>query len=94
VIHSISEFEAGWGDESGSTLKLMRVLTDLSLSTAVAPGFRTLGRLAWHITLTPREMLGRTGLSVEGPDPEARHPLPRGRSPPPTKGRRRASSRR
>ena len=41
---------------------------------AVKEDFRTLGRVAWHIVTTITEMMPRTGLKVEGPDPEA--PVP------------------
>ena len=60
--------------ESASTLKELGALTDASLAQAVTPDHRTLGRIAWHLTGTPREMLERTGLHVDGPADNA--PVP------------------
>ncbi len=74
MFTSLAHFEANWRYESESTLKLLRALTDASLSQAVAPGRRTLGRVAWHITQTIPEMLGQAGLKVDGPGPDA--PVP------------------
>lgn len=76
MYRRIADFENVWAYETESTLKLLRVLTDESLSQAVGPQGRTLGRLAWHIAITPREMLARTGLTPEGPDEHA--PVPFG----------------
>jgi uncharacterized damage-inducible protein DinB len=67
MLTTIEHFKNSWGYESASTLKLMNELTDKSLSQQVGDGYRTLGRLAWHIVLTIPEMANRTGLHVEGP---------------------------
>ena len=53
---------------------LVAALTDPSLTQAVTPVGRTLGRLAWHITTTIPEMMGRTGLQLSGPAHDA--PVP------------------
>jgi uncharacterized damage-inducible protein DinB len=74
MYRTIADFEKSWAHESAATLKLLRTLTDSSLAQPVAPGARTLGRLAWHVTLTLGEMMGRTGLAVEGPEEDA--PVP------------------
>lgn len=50
--------------EFHSTQKLIDGLTDASLSTEVAKGYRTLGRIAWHIVTTIPEMMGKAGLAV------------------------------
>lgn len=49
------------------TSKILNHLTDASLAQAVAPGRRTIGRLAWHIILTLVEMPGEAGIKVNGP---------------------------
>jgi len=67
MFSRIEDFVSAWNHESQSTLKLMRACTDASLSQPVGPGGRTLGRLAWHITVTLPEMLGHAGLPVTGP---------------------------
>jgi uncharacterized damage-inducible protein DinB len=67
MIRTINDFELFWSREIESTQKLFKHMTDRSLSTAVDPEGRTLGRLAWHITLTIPEMMSRTGLQLVGP---------------------------
>lgn len=74
MIASIAEFEKLWTQESNSTRKIFAELDDRSLSQSVAPEFRTLGRLAWHITTSVGEMMNRTGLAVSGPAEDA--PVP------------------
>jgi len=63
---SIKEFEADFGQESGSTQKIMNELTDASLAQSVNKDHRTLGRMAWHIVATYPEMMGATGLKIAG----------------------------
>jgi len=74
MIHTIAEFEQIWAPEMESTQKVLKHLTNASLSRSAGPEDRTLGRLAWHIVLSIVEMMGRTGLSVTGPDEHA--PVP------------------
>jgi uncharacterized damage-inducible protein DinB len=68
MINTIKEFETLWTEEIDRTQKVLDQLTDQSLAQAIEPGGRTLGRLAWHITLTVPEMMSRTGLafSIKG----------------------------
>jgi uncharacterized damage-inducible protein DinB len=74
VFTKLSHFERAWEFESEGTLKLLRALTDASLSQAIAPQERTLGRIAWHITTSLPEMMARTGVKLAGPAEHA--PLP------------------
>jgi uncharacterized damage-inducible protein DinB len=74
VITSIAEFEGIWTRESDATRKVFAELTDRSLGQAVSKDHRTLGRLAWHLTLSVPEMMNRTGLKVTGPAEDA--PVP------------------
>lgn len=62
MVKTVEEFLINWGQESGSTQKILDTLTDASLGQEVSPKDRTLGRIAWHITTTLDEMLSRTGL--------------------------------
>jgi uncharacterized damage-inducible protein DinB len=71
---SVEEFLKDWAYESEATLKVLSVLTDESLEQRITPEGRSLGRLAWHIVLTPSEMLWRAGLAVEGPTQSAAQP--------------------
>lgn len=74
MFKSIEHFVTEWKRESAQTEKVLAALTDESLSQEVAPGHRTLGRLAWHIVHTIPEMMTLAGLSFsapgEGPPPE------------------------
>jgi len=74
MFRRIADFEKSWGHDSEATLKVLRALTDASLGQSVAPGGRTLGRLAWHITCTLGEMPGHVGLKVDSPVHESDPP--------------------
>lgn len=71
MFRKIDDFVAEWEDERKGTLQILRSLTDESLAQAIVPGGRTLGFLAWHLTAAIPEMLGRTGLQLEGPEQSA-----------------------
>jgi uncharacterized damage-inducible protein DinB len=74
MYRSIQDFLDDWREESASTLKIFKALTDESLNQRVTPQGRSLGRLAWHLVGTLNEMMNRTGLQVEGPDEHAPQP--------------------
>ena len=74
MFRSIADFRETWGYEADATLKTFRALTDASLAQAVKPGGRTLGRLAWHITMSLREMMDEAKLPIEGPRGEDPQP--------------------
>ena len=67
MIRTIDDFATLWMQEAESTSRILNALTDASLSQAVTADHRTLGRLGWHLAITPKEMMERTGLHVEGP---------------------------
>lgn len=73
MFRSIDDFASTWTQESEGTLKVLRNLTDESLAQRVAPGGRTLGILAWHLTCTLAEMGEHAGLAIGGPT-EKTHP--------------------
>jgi uncharacterized damage-inducible protein DinB len=61
----VMDFVEDWKEESERTRGVLRALTDASLSQTVGGvDDRTLGRIAWHITVTLPEMLGKTGLRL------------------------------
>jgi uncharacterized damage-inducible protein DinB len=74
MFRRVEDFLRAWERERESTLALLRVLDDASLGPAGGGEVRTLGRLAWHITTTLPEMLGRTGLAIAGTAADA--PVP------------------
>jgi uncharacterized damage-inducible protein DinB len=67
MFRRIEDFVAEWRTERDSTLKLLHNLTDESLPQQVVAGGRTLGFLAWHITVTLSEMPVKAGLAPAGP---------------------------
>jgi uncharacterized damage-inducible protein DinB len=74
MFTNIEEFTSCWTQEAESTRKIFAQLTDDSLGQPVEAGGRTLGRMAWHITLTVPEMMSHTGLVVGNLTTDA--PLP------------------
>ena len=74
MVHSLREFLEHWEVESTFTRQLLEALTDSSLACSPGGPHRSVGRVAWHITGSIGEMMGRTGLAVGGPSPEA--PVP------------------
>lgn len=75
MFNSIDQFLGNWKYETESTSKLLDNLTDESLNQKVTPDGRSLGFIAWHIAQTIPEMLGRTGLVLEGPSVESKVPV-------------------
>ncbi|WP_426452301.1 DinB family protein [Paenibacillus sp. S-38] len=71
---TIPSFITDYENESRSTLKLLDTLTDASLSQEVAPGFRTLGPLAWHLVHKDHGLLTGAGLSFKAPAAESETP--------------------
>ncbi len=74
MIHTIQDFENIWSQEIEATQKILKHLTDRSLSQSITPQNRTLGRLAWHIVVTIPEMMSKTGLHLDGINEDA--PVP------------------
>lgn len=66
MIRTISDFELLWSRELEATQKVLKHLTDKSLSQTVEPQGRNLGRIAWHLVTTIPEMMSRTGLTFTG----------------------------
>jgi uncharacterized damage-inducible protein DinB len=67
VFRKVDDFLSAWDQESQTTLKVFNALTNASLGQRVADGHRTLGSMAWHITTSIPEMMGRTGIEIPGP---------------------------
>ena len=67
MYRKIEDFFTTWKHEADITLKTFGNLTDDSLGQKAFPAGRTLGFLAWHITVTLGEMMGKTGLRVDAP---------------------------
>jgi uncharacterized damage-inducible protein DinB len=67
MYRRVDDFLAAWKTERAATLKLMETLTDNSLAQKVDPEGRTLGFIAWHLTVSIVEMANRAGLGLDGP---------------------------
>jgi uncharacterized damage-inducible protein DinB len=74
VYRRIDDFEDNWARETEATLKIFHALTDRALPQQVAPGGRSLGRLAWHIATSLPEMMKHAGLPLTGPGDDAPQP--------------------
>ena len=74
MFRKIEDFVDEWHHERTDTLRLLRSLTDASLSTRVTDEGRSLGRLAWHVALSVAEILSHAGLPIESLSQEA--PVP------------------
>jgi uncharacterized damage-inducible protein DinB len=74
MFRKVDDFLKTWTYETEATLKILRALTEASLSQPVAPGGRTLGFLAWHCVLTLPEMMKHAGIPVTGPAHDAPQP--------------------
>lgn len=61
---SVQNFIDDYSNEAMGTQKLLDALTDASLGQEIAPGYRTLGFLAWHL-VTSSGLLLPTGLKFD-----------------------------
>ena len=68
MFKSVRHFLTLWTRESGNTAKVFAGLTDVSLAQRVAPGYRTLGELAWHVASSVGHIAWKTGLRFPAPD--------------------------
>jgi len=66
MYRKIFDFLSYWSFESEATLKIFNALTNNSLNQKVTPDGRSLGQIAWHITQSMPQMLGKAGLEMEG----------------------------
>jgi uncharacterized damage-inducible protein DinB len=74
MIRRIEDFVSAWKSESEGTTKMMRALTDASLSQRITADDRTLGRIAWHIVRSIPEMMSEAKQPIAGFDLEAATP--------------------
>ncbi|UUZ81949.1 DinB family protein [Paenibacillus sp. P26] len=66
MYQTVQSFIDDYGKETELTLKALDALTDESLGQEVAPGYRTLGHLAWHL-IPSGGILQPLGLEYEAP---------------------------
>ncbi len=74
MYRKIEDFERDWKYEVDQTTKLLKNLTDESLSQKVTEDGRELGFIAWHLSQTMEEMLKLAGLEIDAPSSETECP--------------------
>lgn len=74
MYRTIADFVVDWKYESESTLKVMNLMTDASLSQRVTSDGRSLGFLAWHLVLTLSEMGSKMDLQITAPPEKSEQP--------------------
>ncbi|HSH00824.1 MAG TPA: DinB family protein [candidate division Zixibacteria bacterium] len=74
MFRNIPDFKRVFTVERENTVKMFNALTDETLNDELIPGYRSLGRTAWHIVTTIPEMMSQTGLSLSAVDHQA--PVP------------------
>jgi uncharacterized damage-inducible protein DinB len=67
MYYKISDFLEDWDYESKATLRFIDELKDETLNQKVTEDGRSIGFIAWHITVSIKEMMSRTGLNLSGP---------------------------
>ena len=63
---TISDFIKEWNREAMLTQNVLDGLTDESLKKQVYPEGRTLGRIAWHLTINIPDYLSHFGFKIDG----------------------------
>ncbi len=74
MFRKIEDFKKAWDYEAEMTGKLLLEVTDGAIGQKVTDEGRTLGFLAWHLTMTLHEMLGLVGLTIDAPVPDSECP--------------------
>ena len=67
MFNQLEDFKSAWKEEFEDTLKVLKAIPDQALDQSVAPGFRDLRRLAWHLVDSIGSIAGQIDLQVEGP---------------------------
>ncbi len=74
MYRRMADFEKQWAFETEATLKVLRAIPDGAMGQLVAPGGRTLGFLAWHLTTTLSEFPEQAGVHTTAPKPDVAVP--------------------
>jgi uncharacterized damage-inducible protein DinB len=67
MFSRLEEFNHAWKEEVEDTLNVLKAIPDEALAQAVAPGYRDLRRLAWHLVDSIGSIAAQIGLRIEGP---------------------------
>ncbi len=74
MFTSISAYTGKRKSEAQNTVRMLEMLTDASLAQEITENDRTLGSVAWHITLSVSEMTEFIDLSLTGLAKDAHRP--------------------
>lgn len=74
MYRNIEDFLNDWKIESEATIKVFSNISDAALNIKAHENIRSMAFLAWHITTTPGEMLGKAGIKISGPDEHSKPP--------------------
>jgi uncharacterized damage-inducible protein DinB len=74
MFRQVNDFIRAYESLTADTIRIFSQLTDENLNQSVAPGFRSIGHIAWHIVTTIPEMMNRTGLGVSSVDHQSPPP--------------------
>jgi uncharacterized damage-inducible protein DinB len=74
MYRRVQDFLNAYDQGTKRTEKILGAMDDDTLHKPLAPGYRTLGQVGWHIVTTIPEMMGRTGLGLSGVDPHSMPP--------------------
>lgn len=66
MVRKIEDFLKEWKYESESTLKIFALIDDKHFHEQIHPKVRSCSRQAFHITQAIGEMLGHTGIKIDG----------------------------
>ncbi|UOQ43903.1 DinB family protein [Halobacillus salinarum] len=70
MYQSLNGFFASWEFECDQTKKLFQCLSDEALQQKITADDRDLGRIAWHLIISIKELMNHTGLNIEAPEEE------------------------
>ncbi len=74
MFTSVRDLVGLWRHEASQTARVLAALSDASLAQEVAPGYRSLGDLAWHVAAAPPHFLSPFGLEAAGPSTRVPRP--------------------
>lgn len=75
MFNRLEDFRTTWKEEVEDTLKILRAIPDQALGQSVAPGYRDLRRLAWHLVGGMGTIAVQIGLRIGGPARDERGEL-------------------
>ena len=75
MFRQIEDFIKTYENLTNGSIQIFSKLNGENLNQSVAPGFRTLSQIAWHIVTTIPEMMNRTGLGISSVDYQSPPPI-------------------